>query len=135
MNRRIRIRSSAEGTEHEVELPADIAMERLLPAIIDSLGLPRRETSEEIRYRLTIQDRFISSGQTLLEAGVADGDTLTLVPEVTAGCFPSGTRITLADGTNCVIEDIRPGHQVLSYDVGHRETSAGVVKQVLTTSA
>lgn len=43
-------------------------------------------------------------------------------------CFPAGTRITMADGSNKSIEDIHFGDRVLSYDINNHEFTSWRVK-------
>ena len=45
-------------------------------------------------------------------------------------CFPSGTKITLADGSYKNIEDVRVGDNVLSYDVNEKRYSNWRVKML-----
>lgn len=70
-----------------VELPADVPMRRLIPALVTKMGLPTSQGGNPITYRLDHRSsgKRISEDQSLSDAGVANDDILSLFPEVTAG--------------------------------------------------
>lgn len=59
---------------------------RLIPAVVTQLGLPITDPSgRPISYRLSHNNRQLMDDETLATANVQSGDTLTIVPEMTAG--------------------------------------------------
>ncbi|HEX5228386.1 MAG TPA: EsaB/YukD family protein [Bryobacteraceae bacterium] len=135
MTRRIRILDSA-GTEVRADLPSDVPVEKLLPAILEQLSLPGvAPEGGPLDYCVYYQDRPLRSEETLDSAGVLDDATLTLVREAVFACFPPGTQITLADKRTTGIENIKIGDHVLSYDAERDRFEAGAVKSVLADRA
>ena len=63
-----------------VELPDDVPMRRLIPALVSQGANP-------ITYRLDHQasGKRLSEDESLADAGVVEDDILNLFPEVTAG--------------------------------------------------
>jgi predicted nucleotide-binding protein len=81
--------TTARGT-WEIEAPMDIAVDRIIAKIVRSheLGLKATDESGElIKYRLFAerQNLYLDGAETLLQAGVAAGDTLAVMPGITAG--------------------------------------------------
>ena len=70
-----------------VELPADVPMQRLIPALVSKMGLPTSQGANPITYRLDHRDsgKRLSDSMSLADAGVKHDDILSLFPEVTAG--------------------------------------------------
>ena len=70
-----------------VELPGDVAMSRLIPALVSKMGLPTNQGGNPIVYRLDHRDsgRRLGDADTLSGVGVKTDDILSLFPEVTAG--------------------------------------------------
>jgi len=70
-----------------VELPNDVPMRRLLPALVSKMGLPTSQGANPITYRLDHRQsgKRLAEGESLTDAGVAQDDILSLFPEVTAG--------------------------------------------------
>ena len=70
-----------------VELPSDVPMRRLIPALVSKMGLPTSQGANPITYRLDHRSsgKRIGDEQSLADAGVGDDDILSLFPEVTAG--------------------------------------------------
>jgi hypothetical protein len=68
------------------ELPHDVTMRQLIPALLSRLGLPFvGPNGDPISYRLYHDRREIGQGQTLQEAGVREDSVLSLSQEATAG--------------------------------------------------
>ena len=84
---RISILNQTGGTKTVVEVPDDVPMNQLLPALVTSLQLPFIQGGNPISYRLdnTETGVRIADEATLCEAGVQAGTVLSLLPEVTAG--------------------------------------------------
>lgn len=61
-------------------------VQRLIPALVTQLELPTTDPSgRPVTYHLSYNERLLEDDQTLTSAGVQNGGTLTLVPEMTAG--------------------------------------------------
>jgi hypothetical protein len=84
---RIALMDHLRGTKTQVEMPDDVPMNRLIPALVRRLGLPTEQNGQPVTYRLDNREsgERIRDEETLAEAGVQDQATLTLLPEVTAG--------------------------------------------------
>jgi hypothetical protein len=84
---RIALMDHLRGTKTQVEIPDDVPMNRLIPALVRRLGLPTEQNGQPVTYRLDNREsgERIRDEETLAEAGVQDQATLTLLPEVTAG--------------------------------------------------
>jgi hypothetical protein len=84
---RIAIIDQNGGTKTTVELPDDVPMNQLIPALVESLQLPTHQGRNLLTYRLdNLEDRTrIGDDETLSEAGIEAGTALSLLPEVTAG--------------------------------------------------
>lgn len=70
-----------------VELPDDVPMRRLIPALVTKMGLPTTQGANPITYRLDHRSsgKRLGDGDSLADAGVAQEDILSLFPEVSAG--------------------------------------------------
>lgn len=70
-----------------VELPADVPMRRLIPALVTKMGLPTSQGGNPITYRLDHRDsgKRLGDDMSLNDASVGQDDILSLFPEVTAG--------------------------------------------------
>jgi hypothetical protein len=70
-----------------VELPNDVPMRRLIPALVSKMGLPTQQGANPITYRLDHRESGKRLGETesLTDAGVKEDDILSLFPEVSAG--------------------------------------------------
>jgi hypothetical protein len=84
---RIGIENHLRGTKTMVEVPDNVPMNRLIPALVTRLGLPTEQEGQPVTYRLDDRQtgERIDDEQTLEEAGVQNGAVLALFPEVTAG--------------------------------------------------
>lgn len=70
-----------------VELPSEVEMRRLIPALVTKMGLPTSQGANPITYRIDhrASGKRLSDDESLSEAGVKTDDILSLFPEVTAG--------------------------------------------------
>lgn len=70
-----------------VELPDDVPMKRLLPALVTKMGLPTQQSGQPLTYRLDHKrsGKRLGDDDTLSSAGVQAEDVLILIPTVTAG--------------------------------------------------
>jgi hypothetical protein len=70
-----------------VELPDDVPMQRLLPALAGRMQLPIEQEGNPITYCLDNRrtGRRLDEQDTLRAAGVQSDDLLALLPVVTAG--------------------------------------------------
>jgi hypothetical protein len=77
----------------EVELPDDAPVNRVIYALVDRLGLPRNgPDGSPLSYKFhnRTSGKQLQDTLTIADAGVREGHTLVLQPEITAGCafFP-----------------------------------------------
>ena len=74
-----------------VELPDDVTMRRLLPALVTRMQLPLLQGGNPIIYRLDHRrtGRRLDDDDTLRAAGVQADDEFWLLPEITAGATPA----------------------------------------------
>lgn len=70
-----------------VELPGDVPMRRLIPALVSKMGLPTSQGANPITYRLDhrASGKRLGDDESLADAGVNNDDIMSLFPEVTAG--------------------------------------------------
>lgn len=70
-----------------VELPGDVPMRRLIPALVSKMGLPTNQGGNPITYRLDHRSsgKRLGDDDSLGSANVQQDDILSLFPEVTAG--------------------------------------------------
>jgi uncharacterized ubiquitin-like protein YukD len=79
---KVTVTDQAGGKTVTAEVPADVPMQRLLPALVTKMSLP-----QNVQYGIQHKQsgKQLSPNDTLEKAGVKDGDTLRLLPNVTAG--------------------------------------------------
>lgn len=84
---RIALMDHLRGTKTQVEVPDNVPMNRLIPALVAKLGLPTEQGGQPVTYRLDNRDtgERIADQHTLAEGRVQNGSVLALFPEVTAG--------------------------------------------------
>jgi hypothetical protein len=78
----VTVTDQAGGKTVVAELPTGASMSRLVPALITKMMLP-----SNVRYGIQHKQsgRLLQPNETLQSAGVRSGDTLRLLPDVTAG--------------------------------------------------
>jgi hypothetical protein len=83
---RVVIQDHTQSKKTQVEMPADIPMERLLPVLATRMQLPVEQSGNPIVYHLDHRrsGRRLEYEETLESAGVEHDDILVLLPEVTA---------------------------------------------------
>lgn len=79
---KVTVTDQAGGKTVTAELPADVQMKRLLPALVTKMSLP---TNVQYGVQHKQSGKQLQETDTLASAGVKDGDTLRLLPNVTAG--------------------------------------------------
>ncbi len=79
---KVTVSDQAGGKTVTAELPSDAPMSRLIPALVQKMQLPGN-----VQYGVTHKQsgKLLQPPDTLQSAGVKEGDTLRLVPNVTAG--------------------------------------------------
>ncbi len=85
---RMRIWDITGSRSQDVEAPDDVDIARLLVLIVERMSLPLNSPDGQIMsYKLHHKGtgRQLLDNQTLMDAGVRDGDDLRLQPEITAG--------------------------------------------------
>lgn len=85
---RVRVSDISGSRVNEVEAPDDVAINRILVALIERMNLPLSSPdgqlmSYKLHHRRTGQQ--LLDNQTLAQAGVQAADELRLQPEITAG--------------------------------------------------
>lgn len=85
----IEIRDLFGNKSDRVEVPDDVAVNRLLVVLVERLNYPRFDATggQLLSYRLHHigTQKQLLDDLTLAASGVRDGDALRLVPEITAG--------------------------------------------------
>ena len=85
----IEIWDASGNKKTPVEVPADVPINRIIVVLIERLNFPRYDATmgQLLSYKLHHQasKRQLLDDQSLEQAGVADGDILRLIPEITAG--------------------------------------------------
>lgn len=86
------IRDHTGAKKTPVELPDDVPMRRLVPALVTKMGLPTTQGGQPLTYALDNirTGKRLRDEDTLRAAGVQSDDVLTLLPQVTAG-LPAGS--------------------------------------------
>ena len=72
----------------EVQLPDNATIERIMPVLLDRMNLPTTDPGgQPLSYKFHHKrtGKQLQESQTLAEAGVQEGDTLRIQPEITAG--------------------------------------------------
>lgn len=84
---RVIISDHTGAKKTSVELPDDVPMRRLIPALVTKMSLPTTQGANQIVYKLDHKKsgRRLGDDDTLRSVGVAQDDVLTMLPEVTAG--------------------------------------------------
>jgi uncharacterized ubiquitin-like protein YukD len=79
---KVTVTDQAGGKTVTAELPADAPMNRLIPALVTKMSLP---TNVQYGIQHKQSGKQLAPTDTLTSAGVKEGDTLRLLPNVTAG--------------------------------------------------
>lgn len=88
---------------HRAKLVDDAPVAKLIPALVTALGLPITDPSgRPVTYRLSHNNRQLQEDDTLLSAGVQTDDTITIVPEMTAGNAPRMQPLPQTNGFSLV---------------------------------
>ena len=89
-----------------VELPDDVEMRRLIPALVAKMGLPTSQAGQPLPYALDHRrsGKRLHDEDTLASAGVQPNDELLLLPQVTAGGVPGLDINSVRDFT---LDDLR----------------------------
>lgn len=87
MNMRVTVMDHTNNKKVQVELPANVPMERLLPVLAARMQLPLQQNGQPIIYRFDHDrtGRRLDDKDTLETAEVQRDDLLRLLPEITAG--------------------------------------------------
>jgi uncharacterized ubiquitin-like protein YukD len=82
--------SDATGSRRrEMEIPDDVPVKRILIVAAERMGLPQEGPDGQLvsyRFHHRNSGRQLLDEETLVQAGVRNGDELRLQPEITAGC-------------------------------------------------
>ncbi|MBT7304296.1 MAG: hypothetical protein HN849_32480 [Victivallales bacterium] len=84
---RIFIEDHTGNKQREANVASDAPVRELIPALISAMQLPATDPSgRPVTYHLAFGDRQLQGDETLSSASITDGVSVTLVPEMTAGC-------------------------------------------------
>ena len=79
----------ATGNKRQrVEAPADAPVNRLIAVLIERMNLPRHSPDRQAmsyKFHHKASGKQLLDSETLVSAGVSEGDILRLQPEITAG--------------------------------------------------
>jgi proteasome lid subunit RPN8/RPN11 len=82
----VQLEDHTGNQSRQAKMAENAPVARLIPALVTSLGLPITDpTGRPISYRLSHNNRQLMDDETLATANVQAGDTITIVPEMTAG--------------------------------------------------
>lgn len=92
--RTIKLTSTMGTDTWEVDAPATVEVHRLIAKFVRTASFGFKPTDDAgtlIPYRLmwTERNRYLNESETLLEAGVTNGDTLAMTHEARAGTLRS----------------------------------------------
>lgn len=86
----IQVWDATGNKRQEVELPDDVAVNRIIAVLLDKLSLPRNgPDGQPLSYKFhhKASGKQLQETQTFAQAGVNSGDIVRLQPEITAGGF------------------------------------------------
>lgn len=84
----VEVWDSTGNKRQSVELPDDAPVDRIMAVLIDRMSLPKTSPDGapmSYKFHHKASGKQLQDDQTLSSAGVAAGDVLRLVPEITAG--------------------------------------------------
>jgi hypothetical protein len=87
-NINIEVWDATGNKKQVVELPADAIVNRVIAVLVDKMNLPRHSPDGQLmsyKFHHRSSGRQLLENESLLAAGVRDGDVLRLQPEITAG--------------------------------------------------
>lgn len=83
---RVFFEDATGNRRREARVAAHVEIKNLIPSLISVLGLPVTDPSGlPITYYLIFADRQLQEDETLASAGVEDGATIIVVPEMIGG--------------------------------------------------
>lgn len=83
---RVFIEDHTANKRREALITSDAPVSELIPALVSTLSLrPIDAGGRRIVYNLAFNSRQLQANETLVSAGVVDGATVTLVPDMVAG--------------------------------------------------
>ncbi len=91
----LQIWDATGNKRQDADIPDDAPIERIIAVLIDKMRFPQNGPDGQLlSYKLQHKatGRQLLESQTLADAGVAAGDVLRLLPEITAGSTRSCLR-------------------------------------------
>lgn len=83
----VEILDQSGANRTQAQLPDDVPMQRLIPALVTKMKLPATHGGQPVVYELDHKrsGKRLGPNDTLRGAGVQPGDTLRILPRITAG--------------------------------------------------
>lgn len=119
--------------EAHVDIPTNWTVERFIEVLLNKLNLPivnshfATTTYEAVLIRT---ERILNPQETIQQAKVQDGDIVRLRTRQEGGCLLAGTKVAISLDKTISIEDIKPGHFVLSWSSQKSIIENSKVKQL-----
>jgi len=92
----IEVWDATGNKKQSVEVPADAIVNRVIAVLMDKMNLPRHSPDGQLmsyKFHHRASGRQLLENESLLAAGVREGDVLRLQPEITAGSLPARSRL------------------------------------------
>jgi len=94
----VQIWDATGNKRQDVQMPDDAPMNRILAVLLEKMSFPQYAPDGQLlsyKFHHRASGKQLLDSQTLLDAGVKDGDVLRLQPEITAGGMTNDeTRMT-----------------------------------------
>jgi hypothetical protein len=84
----IEVWDATGSRKSSIEVPDDVQINRILVVLIEKMNMPRHAPDGQLlsyKFHHQASHKQLLDDQTLVQAGVKNGDILRLQPEITAG--------------------------------------------------
>lgn len=88
----VQVWDATGNKRQDVQMPDDAPVNRILAVLLEKMNFPQYAPDGQLlsyKFHHRASGKQLLDSQTLLEAGVKDGDVLRLQPEITAGAVAS----------------------------------------------